>query len=142
MFHSIQSAAVRLLAVSFILISAPCLANGPGLVGLWEIQGTPDGAPAPAFTNLAEHDQDGSMTNIDPWFGTGLGKWEKIKSNTYAVDFTHYFLAGEAVGTVSVQGTLELTGDGDTAEGDFLTTIFVGGQVVDSVTGTIAATRR
>jgi hypothetical protein len=113
-----------------------------GLGGLWEIEGTPDGAPEPAFTNLARMDKDGTMVNIDPWFGTGLGQWEKVGAKSYVVGFTHYFLDAEGVGTVEVSSTLNVADDNLSAQGEFLTTISIGGVPLPSIGGTVAATRQ
>lgn len=125
-----------------ILLSAGAPACADGLAGLWEIQGTPEGAPEPAFTNFAHMDKDGTVTNIDPWFGTGLGQWEKVNGQSFTVFFTHFFVDPGGVGTVEVEGSMELGESGLAAAGEFLTVISINGFEVQSVAGTITATRQ
>jgi hypothetical protein len=131
-----------LLAFVFVVLSAPVYAAGNGIAGLWEIEGTPDGAPGPAFTNLVSISKEGSLTNIDPWFGTGLGQWQKQGGNLYSISFTHYFLDGESVGEVKVTATAQLSADRQEFHGIFLTEISIGGVPVDSFEGTVVAVRQ
>lgn len=131
-----------IIAAMLLALSTPVAAAGNGITGLWEVEGTPAGAPGPAFTNLAQLGNDGSVTNLDPWFGTGLGQWEKVAGNLYAVTFTHFFLDGEAVGEVKVSATAELSQDRENFSGSFLTEISIGGIIVDSFQGTVEADRQ
>ncbi|NND45663.1 MAG: hypothetical protein HKN58_10090 [Xanthomonadales bacterium] len=135
----------RKMLVAFLLtaaVSVPALAGGEDLEGLWEIQGTPDGAPGPAFTNRAHFHKNGLLVNIDPWFGTGLGQWEKTGGGQYTLSFTHYFLDGADVGEVTVSAEATVSQDKQTQYGDFLTEITINGFLVDSFEGTVVGTRQ
>lgn len=122
--------------------ATPAQADGSNIAGLWEIEGTPEGAPGPAFTNLARMSKDGALLNLDPWFGTGLGRWKNLGGGQYSIHFTHYFLDAGNVGEVTVMATGELSNDKQVFYGDFLTEISIGGALVDSVTGSVEGTRQ
>jgi hypothetical protein len=135
--------ALRFLALVLVLLAAlPLQASGQSLAGLWEIEGTPEGAPGPAFTNLSQTTTDGRVINLDPWFGTGLGQWQRVHGQTYVIEFTHYFLDGGAVGEVRVHGQVELSPDRQSFSGPFETQISIGGIVVDTLSGTVDAQRQ
>ena len=139
------------LKLTFILCSilalalagpAPAQADGNNITGLWEIEGTPDGAPGPAFTNLAHVTKDGVLLNQDPWFGTGLGQWQILGGGQYSIRFTHYFLDAGNVGEVTVTAIAELSNDRQEFHGEFHTEISIGGLPVDSIDGTVEARRQ
>lgn len=135
----------RILTLTLVLAlmgSTHAIAGGKGITGLWQIQGTPAGAPEPAFTNLAQIGKGGSLTNLDPWFGTGLGQWQRLGGGQYAISFTHYFLDTSGVGEVNVTGTAQLSANKLVFEGEFVTEISIGGFVVDSIVGTVEGTRQ
>lgn len=139
---SISSLKHLFIAILFLAFSAPAMAAGNGISSLWEVAGTPAGAPGPAFTNIFRVHKDGSLTNLDPWFGTGLGQWQKLGGDFYSISFTHYFLDGEDVGEAKVTATVELSADRQEFHGNYLTEISVGGMLVDSVEGSVAASRQ
>lgn len=122
--------------------AAAARAQGGNIAGLWEIQGTPDGAPGPAFTNLVQIGGNGALTNLDPWFGTGLGQWQTLGGGQYAVSFTHYFVDAGGVGEITVEGTVEISSDKESFQGGFLTEIRIGGILVNSFGGTVEGTRQ
>lgn len=124
------------------LLAGSVYAGGNTIVGLWEVEGTPTGAPGPAFTNIANFSKDGIIANVDPWFGPGLGQWQHNGNGQHTVQFYHYFLSGEDVGTVTVYGTLELGPDKNSATGTFLTEFSIGGILVNTTDGTVSATRQ
>ena len=119
-------------------------ADGVGTAGVWEVHITPDGAPGPVAVNRAHFDQDGTLTNIDPQFGTGLGTWEHTPRRGYASEIVHYFNAGDLVnpipGKVVVKGAGQHI-DRNSAEGEFETTIYVGGEIYQELSGTIYSER-
>lgn len=141
---SIQCIIRTVTAATLLTMAAisPALASGDPIVGLWVIEGTPDGAPGPVFTNTAFNGKGGSVTNIDPWFGTGVGQWEKLGGDQYSISFTHYFLDGVNVGEVNVTAIGEVSANGQLMQGEFSTVISVNGFVVDSVVGTVEGTRQ
>lgn len=139
--HRIFSIFILSLTLSGFGIS-PAHAGGAAIAGLWEVQGTPDGAPGPVFTNLVRLSADGGMVNIDPWFGTGLGKWTKTAGGQYEMTFTHYFLDGGMVGEAKVTGVGGMTPDKQFFQADFVTEISVDGVIVAVITGIVEGTRQ
>lgn len=112
------------------------------LAGLWEVQITPDGAPGPVITNLVQVNKDGGVVNIDPVFGTGLGEWQRNGGRTYAIAFTHYFLDPAGAGSVTVESSLEMSSDKNTAQGPFFTEIRIDNIPVDGFGGMVELTRQ
>jgi hypothetical protein len=128
--------------IAAIMLGNAAQADGVGTAGVWEVHITPDGAPGPVAVNIVHYDQDGTLTNIDAQFGTGLGTWELAAGGRFTSDFTHLFDADGIPGMVVVQGSGELGKDKDTATGEFTTTIYVGGVQVDQFSGTIESFRK
>jgi len=141
MMYSIQRLSTVIMLISSLCFASPVLAADHSITGLWQIEVTPDGAPGPLVTNLAQMDKEGVITNSDPFFGTGLGRWERVEGQTYAVGFTHYFLDAGTVGTVTVEGILQLAQDKQALSGPFHTTITIDGFVVEEFGGTLLGTR-
>lgn len=129
------------LALALLTLNAAHAADRT-LVGLWEVQITPDGAPGPVITNLVQMNKDGGVVNIDPFFGTGLGKWQRAEGRTNAVAFTSFFDDPQGTGSVTVEGSLEMSRDKNTAHGPFFTEIRIGGTLVDSFGGTVDLIRQ
>ena len=123
------------LALTLLTLNSAQAADST-LAGLWEVQITPDGAPAPVITNLVQINRDGGVVNIDPEFGTGLGQWQRTGGGTYTVDFTHYFVDPAGAGEVVVTASLELSKDKSTAHGPFFTEIRIDNIPVDGFGGT------
>lgn len=140
--NAIQRLTFILCTALTLALAAPAQADGSNITGLWEIQGTPEGAPGPAFTNLARIGKDGALLNLDPWFGAGLGQWRILGGGQYSIRFTHYFLDAGGVGEVTVTATGELSDDRQLFLGEFVTEISIGGVPVDSLTGTVEGTRQ
>ena len=117
-------------------------ANGLGVDGVWEVHITPEGAPGPVAMNIVHFDQDGTLTNIDATYGTGLGTWERTGGGSYSSEITHLFNANGIPGMVVVLGSGQQGEDRDTATGEFITTVYVGGVQVDQFSGTIESFRK
>ena len=128
--------------VAALTLGNPAMANGLGVDGVWEVHITPDGAPGPVAMNIVHFDQDGTLTNIDATYGTGLGTWERTNGGSYTSEFTHLFDANGMPGMVVVQGSGQQGEDRDTATGEFLTTVYVGGIIVSQFSGTIESYRK
>ncbi|NNL00032.1 MAG: hypothetical protein HKO88_13365 [Xanthomonadales bacterium] len=135
----IVSIGIMVVALSF---GNSAQANGFGVDGVWEVHITPDGAPGPVAMNIVHFDQDGTLTNIDATYGTGLGTWERMGGGSYTSEFTHLFDANGIPGRVVVQGSGQQGEDRDTATGEFLTTVYVGGILVSQFSGTIESFRK
>ena len=141
---SIQRFITRFTLLASLALAGAANADGIGTAGVWDVYITPDGAPGPVAVNRVHFDQDGTLTNIDPQFGTGLGTWAHTPRQGYVSEIVHYFNAGDLVnpipGKVVVKGAGQHI-DRNTAEGEFETTIYVGGSVVDQFSGTIYSER-
>jgi hypothetical protein len=141
---SIQRLITRFTLLASLALSGAANADGIGTAGVWDVYITPDGAPGPVAMNRVHFDQDGTLTNIDPQFGTGLGTWAHTPRQGYVSEIVHYFNAGDLVnpipGKVVVKGAGQHI-DRNSAEGEFETTIYVGETVVDQFSGTIYSER-
>lgn len=88
---------------------------GPKLAGVWEITGTPDPGgcgPTEAFENIVVISTDGSITNVDPNVGTGVGDAYRQKGNTYVLGFFGYLTPPGLILRYEIQGTAELVDPG------------------------------
>lgn len=137
----------KMIALIGVLVAAISLgssaqAGGLGVDGVWEVHIIPDGAPGPVAMNIVHFDQDGTLTNIDATYGTGLGTWERRSGGSYTSELTHLFDANGMPGMVVVQGSGQQGEDRDTATGEFLTTVYVGGIIVSQFSGTIESYRK
>lgn len=142
MNRSIKNVFSLCLLLGALLTTSGAQADGNGTAGVWEVHIFPDGAQEPVAINIGHFDQDGTLTNIDPFFGTGLGTWKQAPGGGFTSEFTHYFLSNGIPGEVVVQGSGEFGTDKDTVTGEFLTTIYVGGVQVDQFSGTIESFRK
>ena len=142
---SIQRFITRFTLLASLALSGAANADGIGTAGVWDVYITPDGAPGPVAVNRVHFDQDGTLTNIDPQFGTGLGTWAHTPRQGYVSEIVHYFVAGEHEGNI-VPGKVVVKGAGqhidrNTAEGEFENTIHVGGEIYQELSGTIYSER-
>jgi len=102
----------------------------------------PDGG-AP-IVNLATFTSDGGMVNSDPDpnLSTGHGTWAKNGGNEFGVTFIHFLSdQGAPLGTLKVRAAAQLDKSTDTFSGPFRTDVIIGGNVVQSVCGTVHARR-
>ncbi len=127
-----QKWAVLLLVIGVSMLGASH-ANagwvGPKLAGVWEINGMPDPVdgdacgPTDPFTNLASIALDGTITNVDPAIGTGVGEGYRLGRKKYAVGFFGFIPIGPGITLrYEVQGTAKLLNSGE-FEGRFRTTL-------------------
>ena len=141
---SIQRFITRFTLLASLALSGAANADGIGTAGVWDVYITPDGAPGPVAVNRVHFDQDGTLTNIDPQFGTGLGTWAHTPRQGYVSEIVHYFNAGDLVNPIPGKVVIKGAGqhiDRNSAEGEFETMIYVGGTVVDQFSGTIYSER-
>jgi hypothetical protein len=126
---SIQRLITRFTLFASLALCGAANADGYGTAGVWDVYITPDGAPGPVAVNRVHFDQDGTLTNIDPLYGTGLGTWEHTPRRGYASEIVHYFNAGTLINPIPGKVVIIGAGqhiDSDTAEGEFTTTISLG----------------
>ena len=117
-------------------------ASAPQLEGSWEVTVMPTGGdPVIDFSNMNE---GGGLisTDPDPNVSTGIGTWEKIGPNRFAVTFVHFLSdQGAPLGTLKVRAEVTLDYQTDTFSGPFRTDVVIGGNVVQSICGTVQARR-
>jgi len=112
------------------------------LVGSWEVTVMPTGQDP--IVDFATFTEGGGFigTDPDPNISTGLGTWEKIGPNRYAVTFVHFLSdQGTPLGTLKVRAQMTLDSRTDTFSGPFRTDVVIGGNVVQSFCGTVEAKR-
>ena len=81
-------------------------------------------------------------TDPDPNVSAGIGTWEKIGPNRFGVTFVHFLSdQGAPLGTLKVRAEITLDSKTNTFSGPFRTDVVIGGNVVQSVCGTVQARR-
>jgi hypothetical protein len=116
-------------------------ASAPQLEGTWEVTVLPVGGKP--IVDLATFTAGGGIINTDPDpnLSTGHGTWVRNGGNQFAVTFVHFLSdQGAPVGTLKVRSLLQRDSH-TTMSGPFRTDVFIGGNLVQSVCGTIQATR-
>jgi len=112
------------------------------LVGTWEVTVMASGAdPVIDYATMTE---GGGLigTDPDPNVSAGIGTWEKIGPNRFGVTFVHFLSdQGAPLGTLKVRAEIILDAKTDTFSGPFRTDVVIGGNVVQSVCGTVQARR-
>ena len=92
---------------------------GPKLAGVWETVGTPDPntcLPPPStapFVNVSTIGLDGTVTNVDPDVGTGVGGAYRVRGKRYVLGFFGFLSPAPGVLLrYEVQGRLKLVNRG------------------------------
>ncbi len=121
----LKLATVFLLSAAFLGNSAEAAGNVGLLSGAWEVQGTPDhnNCGAIPFTNLVAVTRDGTITNVDPVLGAGIGEAYRIKRRTFAAGFFGFINDNGVVLRYEVQGSLKLNNPGQFS-GKFRTILY------------------
>ncbi len=117
-------------------------ASAPQLEGSWEITVTPDGGDP--IVDLATFTSGGGIINSDPDpnLSTGHGTWVRTGGHEFGVTFVHFLSnQGTALGTVKVRAVIQLDGSTNTFSGPFQTDVFIGGNLVQSICGTVEGKR-
>ena len=116
--------------------------SAPQLEGTWEVTVMPTGGDP--IVDIATYTKGGGIitTDPDPNLSTGLGTWVRTGHNTFAVTFVHFLSdAGAPLGTVKVRAEGTLDPKTDTQSATFRTDVVIGGNVVQSICGTVHARR-
>ena len=114
----------------------------PELEGSWEVTVMPTGGGP--IVDIATFTKDGGVINVDPDpnLSTGIGTWVRTGGNQFAVTFVHFLSdAGAPLGTLKVRAEITLDSQTDTFSGPFRTDVVIGGNVVQSICGTVQARR-
>lgn len=116
--------------------------RAPSLEGSWEVTVMPDGG-AP-IVDLATFTGGGGLINSDPDpnLSTGHGAWVRTGGQEFAATFVHFLSdQGVAIGTLKVRAEVQLDKEGNTFSGPFTTDVIIGGNVVQTICGTVQARR-
>jgi hypothetical protein len=114
----------------------------PQLEGSWEVTVMPAGGDPIVDTNTFT--KGGGVINVDPDpnLSTGIGSWVRTGDNQFAVTFVHFLSDGGApLGTLRVRAEITFDSQTDTFSGPFRTDVVIGGDVVQSICGTVQAKR-
>lgn len=117
-------------------------ANAPALEGSWEITITPNGGDP--ILDLATFTSGGGIINSDPDpnLSTGHGTWVKTGGQKFDVTFVHFLSSGGVpLGRLKVRSSITLDQQTDTFSGPFQTDVFIGGNLVQTICGTVQAKR-
>jgi hypothetical protein len=116
--------------------------SAPALEGSWEITVTPDGGDS--IVDLATFTRGGGIINSDPDpnLSTGHGTWVRTGVDEFAVTFVHFLSSGGVpLGTLKVRAVQQLDKRTDTFSGKFQTDVIIGGNVVQTICGTVQGKR-
>ncbi len=81
-------------------------------------------------------------TDPDPNVSTGIRTWVRTGGDEFAVTFVHFLSdQGTALGTLKVRSVIQLDKKTDTFSGPFRTDVYIGGNLVQSICGTVHARR-
>ena len=136
------------IAALVALGSIPFNVQGQGsksinqLVGTWEVTVMPtEGEPIVDYVTFHEN---GGLTNIDPDpnLSAGLGTWERLGPNRFANTFVHFLSDhGTPLGLLKVNGEITFDPKTEILSGPFRTDVVIGGNVVQSICGTVELRR-
>jgi hypothetical protein len=116
--------------------------SAPQLEGSWEVTVTPNGGPA--IVDMATFTGGGGIINSDPDpnLSTGHGTWVRTGADQVGVTFVHFLSdQGAPLGTLKVRAVIQLDNQTDTFSGPFQTDVIIGGNVVQTICGTVQARR-
>ena len=116
--------------------------SGSALEGSWEITVMPDGGDP--IVDLATFTRGGGIINSDPDpnLSTGHGTWVRTGGDEFGVTFVHFLSSqGTALGTLKVRAVMQLDGSTDTFSGPFQTDVLIGGNLVQTICGTVQGKR-
>lgn len=138
-------AMAALLAVCGGYFAPPLHAQGrevaPRLEGTWETTVMPDGGEP--FVNITTFASGGVMIDIapDPAVSTALGTWVRTGGSQFDIALVAFLSdQGQPFGMEKVQGVFHLDSP-NSFSGPFRVDVVVDGQVVQSICGTVQATR-
>lgn len=117
-------------------------ASGPELEGSWEITVMPTGGGT--IVDIGTFTKGGGVINVDPDpnLSSGIGTWVRTEGHQFAITFVHFLSdAGSPVGTLKVRAEIIFDSQTGTFSGPFRTDVVIGGNVVQSICGTVQAER-
>ncbi len=148
-----SSSRASLMIVSAVVVALGALSGvrfvqasegSPGLpIGSWSVEIHPDpGSPIPPDLNFAAFTADGILINSNGTGATAIGSWKKVGPRSYATTETGFHVIGDQRVRIVVRGLLDLSADGATLDGPFVTDVYTAeGTHIASVTGTVHCER-
>ena len=116
--------------------------SAPQLEGSWEVTVMPNGGDP--IVDFATFTSGGGLisSDPDPNVSAGIGTWVRTGGDEFAVTFVHFLSdQGAPLGTLKVRSVIQLDKHTDTFSGPFRTDVIIGGNVVQSICGTVQARR-
>jgi hypothetical protein len=135
-------AIATLITLSTRSSATPGGSSAPDLEGSWKITVMPTGGDP--IVDFCTFTKGGGLINIDPDpnLSTGIGTWVRTGGHQFAATFVHFLSDGGApLGTLKVRAEVTLDSQTDTFSGPFRTDIIIGGDVVQSICGTVQGER-
>jgi hypothetical protein len=114
------------------------------IAGTWIVNGTFDPESGlPPFVNIVVFTTHGTVVNVDPVDGTGVGQWQKIGDHDYSVIFMGFtVIDGQSLMYRVRSQSQHLSESGNEFNAPFTTEILDGnGSIMFSVSGTVHAVR-
>ena len=143
------STAVFIVAIAILItltgkqsIATPGGSSAPQLEGSWEVTVMPTGGDP--IVNFATFTKGGGIINTDPDpnLSEGIGTWIRRGDNLFAVTFVQFLSdGGVPLGTLRVRAEITFDFQTDTFSGPFRVDVVIGGEVVQSICGTVQARR-
>jgi len=122
--------------------ATPGASSAPQLEGSWEVTVMPTGGDP--IVDISTNTKGGGVINVDPDpnLSAGIGTWVRTGGNQFAVTFVHFLSdSGAPLGSLKVRAEITLDSQTDTFSGPFRTDVVIGGNVVQSICGTVHAKR-
>jgi hypothetical protein len=138
---------IGLLVAGASLVYAQTSMAGKGgsahsLAGAWTVDATPDpGPPVPPFVASQAYEKDGVAIGTTSSRTQLIGTWARTGGNQFASTYLGFEPFGEDTLHIKVREAIELSQDGNTFTGSFVTEVFLNGEPLATVTGTIQGTR-
>ena len=148
MYSKKISTAFVILAIAALITltstqsSATAGVSASQLEGSWEVTVMPTGGDP--IVDFATFTQGGGLINIDPDpnVSAAIGTWVKTGGKRFAATFVHFLSdAGVPLGTLKVRAEGTFDPQTDTFSGPFQTDVVIGGNVVQTICGTVQARR-
>lgn len=138
---AIMAVATLITIISTQSSATPGGSSAPEFEGSWEVTVMPTGGDP--IVDFVTFTKGGGVINVDPDpnLSTGIGTWVRTGGNQFAVTFVHFLSdAGAPLGTLKVRSEGALDPQTRTFSGPFRTDVIIGGNVVQSICGTVQAT--
>jgi len=87
-------------------------------VGTWTVTIAPE--TGPAFVNALQFSGDGTLINMENTGKVGLGVWQELSGDTYAITFQEFFEDNGQFLHVKIRSTIQLRPDNEQFSGPYV----------------------